>query len=318
MYIDDDITVDEIDAVSGTLTVGKINSKIDGTNTRSFIHFTKYSLSSGFDDLDIDIKLKGKTDPQTTIYVVVYGVKGQVNNVPVNLWDRFYFYDNTSLKYEVPIDMNNKNITGVRKIATFSMSVDNHIDMKNHKIINLDDAKVKNDAINKGQLDAVETQFELKFATVNNQVTQNKNDIATINTNNYYHFTDQLKHDNTNTVKFPAINSHIYSAVDNSEYLKITQDGHYQIIYADYCQQSGYFTIHDDTNGNDLFVLNINNTSNWSPITINAVVSITVDNGFNYARIKMNIQNGKPDINPILDGRPGYSTFFIKYLNSFA
>ena len=59
MYIDDGITVDEIDAVSGTLTVGKINSKIDRTNTRSIIHFTKYSISSGYDDLDIDIKLKG-------------------------------------------------------------------------------------------------------------------------------------------------------------------------------------------------------------------------------------------------------------------
>ena len=58
-------------------------------------------------------KLKGKTDPQTTIYVVVYGVKGSVNDVPVNLWDRFYYYDNSSLKYEVPIDMNNNKISGV-------------------------------------------------------------------------------------------------------------------------------------------------------------------------------------------------------------
>ena len=91
MYIDDGLTVDQIDASSGTLKVENINSKIDGTNTRSIIHFVKYSLSSSFDDLDIDIKLKGKTDPQTTIYVVVYGVKGRVNNVPVNLWDRFYY-----------------------------------------------------------------------------------------------------------------------------------------------------------------------------------------------------------------------------------
>ena len=84
MYIDNGITVDEIDATSGTLVVGKINSKIDGTKTRSIIHFTKYTISPGFDDLDIDIKLKGKTDPQTTINVVVYGVKGLVNNVSVN------------------------------------------------------------------------------------------------------------------------------------------------------------------------------------------------------------------------------------------
>ena len=99
MYIDNGITVDEIDATSGTLVVEKINSKIDGTKTRSIIHFTKYTISPGFDDLDIDIKLKGKTDPQTTINVVVYGVKGLVNNVSVNLWDRYYYY---YLKFELP------------------------------------------------------------------------------------------------------------------------------------------------------------------------------------------------------------------------
>ena len=123
MYIDNGITVDEIDSTSGTLVVGKINSKIDGTKTRSIIQFTKYTISPGFDDLDIDIKLKGKTDPQTTINVVVYGVKGQVNNVSVNLWDRFYYYDNTSIKFELPVDMNQKDITGVNKITTTNLDV---------------------------------------------------------------------------------------------------------------------------------------------------------------------------------------------------
>ena len=105
MYVDDGITIDQINASSGTISVEKINSTINGTNTRSIIHFTKHTIHSGFDDLDIDIKLKNKSDPQTTIYVVVYGVKGYANNVSVNLWDRFYYYDNNSVKYEVPIDM---------------------------------------------------------------------------------------------------------------------------------------------------------------------------------------------------------------------
>ena len=73
MYVNDVITIDEIDAVSGTLSVGKINSKIDGIKTRSIINFAKNVIHSGFDDLDINIKLKSKTDPKTTIYVVVYG-----------------------------------------------------------------------------------------------------------------------------------------------------------------------------------------------------------------------------------------------------
>ena len=284
MYIDNGITVDEIDSTSGTLVVGKINSKIDGTKTRSIINFTKYTISPGFDDLDIDIKLKGKTDPQTTINVVVYGVKGQVNNVSVNLWDRFYYYDNTSIKFELPVDMNQKDITGVNKITTTNLDVQSQIDMKGNKIIGVGDGTSNNDAVNKIQLDA-------KVATVNNKIIKIRNDINTILNSltklNYYYFTDQLKHKHANTVKFPAINSHPFSAVNNLEFLKIELDGHYQIIYTDFVLHDAQFIIHDDTNGNDLFVTNINGGRSWMPITINTVIPITVDNGFNYARIKM-------------------------------
>ena len=290
MYIDNGITVDEIDSTSGTLVVGKINSKIDGTKTRSIIHFTKYTISPGFDDLDIDIKLKGKTDPQTTINVVVYGVKGQVNNVSVNLWDRFYYYDNASIKFELPVDMNQKDITGVNKITTTNLDVQSQIDMKGNKIIGVGDGTSNNDAVNKIQLDA-------KVATVNNKIIKIRNDINTILNSltklKYYYFTDQLKHKHANTVKFPAINSHPFSAVNNLEFLKIELDGHYQIIYSDFVANDAQFIIHDDTNGNDLFVTNINSGRSWIPITINTVIPITVDNGFNYARIKLYLKKYK-------------------------
>ena len=311
MYIDNGITVDEIDSTSGTLVVGKINSKIDGTKTRSIIHFTKYTISPGFDDLDIDIKLKGKTDPQTTINVVVYGVKGQVNNVSVNLWDRFYYYDNASIKFELPVDMNQKDITGVNKITTTNLDVQSQIDMKGNKIIGVGDGTSNNDAVNKIQLDA-------KVATVNNKIIKIRNDINTILNSltklKYYYFTDQLKHKHANTVKFPAINSHPFSAVNNTEFLKIELDGHYQIIYSDFVANDAQFIIHDDTNGNDLFVTNINSGRSWIPITINTVIPITVDNGFNYARIKLYLKNTR-NINAIFHGTDN-STFYIKYLHT--
>ena len=311
MYIDNGITVDEIDSTSGTLVVGKINSKIDGTKTRSIIHFTKYTISPGFDDLDIDIKLKGKTDPQTTINVVVYGVKGQVNNVSVNLWDRFYYCDNTSIKFELPVDMNQKDITGVNKITTTNLDVNSQIDMKGNKIIGVGDGTSNNDAVNKIQLDA-------KVATVNNKIIQIRNDINTILNSltklKYYYFTDQLKHKHANTVKFPAINSHPFSAVNNSEFLKIELDGHYQIIYKDFIINDAQFIIHDDTNGNDLFVTNLNGNRSWMSITINTVIPITVDNGFNYARIKMYLKN-KRNTSSIFLGT-GNSTFYIKSLHT--
>ena len=188
MYIDNGIIVDEIDATSATLVVGKINSKIDGTKTRSIIHFTKYTISPGFDDLDIDIKFKGKTDPQTTINVVVYDVKGLVNNVSVNLWDRFYYYDNTSIKFELPVDMNQKDISGVNKITTGNLDVNGRIDMKGNKIIGVGDGTSNNDAVNKIQLD-------VKFATVNNKIIQINESISDILTQlTYFYFTDELIH----------------------------------------------------------------------------------------------------------------------------
>ena len=72
----------------------------------------------------------------------------------------------------------------------------------------------------------------------------------------------------------------------------ITLDGHYQIIYTDFYTKGkrSQFIIHDDTNGNDLFVTNLVTLSSWSPITINTVIPITTDNCFNHAKIKLYIK----------------------------
>ena len=315
MYIDYGLTVDQIDASSGTLNVENINSKIDETNTRSIIHFVKYTLSSGFDDLDIDIKLKGKTDPQTTIYVVVYGVKGQVNNVPVNLWDRFYFYDNSSLKYEVSIDMNNKDITSVNKITIGYLDVNNQIDMKNKKIIRVGDGVDNSDAVNKAQLNALETDIisaKQSLGRLLDEIRNFKKQYQShIQSMGFYYFTDQLKHNNTNTVKFSSgIDSHPFKSGADDFKFRILTDGHYQIIYTDFYKNNGKFKIHDETNGNDLFVLDIDPQSSWTRITINAIIPITVDNGFNHSDISLKLES-----TAIFDGA-GYSTFYIKYLGS--
>ena len=324
MYIDDGITIDETDAQSGTLTVGKINSRIDGTKTRSIIHFTKYTFSSGFDDLDIDIKLKNKSRsgrfiefPQTTIYVVVYGVKGYVNNVSVNLWDRFYYYDNDSVKYEASIDMNKKDITNVNKITTGDLDVNGQTDIKGNKIIGVGNGTANSDAVNKSQLEALKSEIQSRITNLVSRVNTNKADIATINKNNgYYYFTDQLRH-NITKVKFPAVDSNPYSANNNSEFFKITLDGYYQIIYTDYYSgDSCQFIIHDGTNGNDLFVTDIDGSTDWRPLTINAVIPITIDNGFGHARIKMYVEKiSSGSFNGKFDGA-GYSTFYIKYLHA--
>ena len=244
MYIDDGITIDEIDAVSGTLTVGKINSIIDGTNTRSIIHFTKYSLSSGFDDLDIDIKLKGKTDPQTTIYAIVYGVAGTQNDVDIRLWDRYFYINNEKIIFDVPIDMGNHSITSVNKITTRDLDVNNQIDMKSKKIVNLADGTADGDAVNKALLDKAESQLMELITNLTNKVIQNETAIATMNTNyGYYYFTNKLKHDNDTQVEFEhSINSYPFQTPTlnlNYNYLRINLSGYYHIIYTDFYKGSG-------------------------------------------------------------------------------
>ena len=235
MYVEDRITIDQIEGTSGTLSGITTKSNIDGTKTRSIIHFSYNGFASGFNDLDFDIKLKSKTDPQTTIYVVVYGVKGNVNNVSVGLWDRLYYYDNDSVQYEAPINMNGKDITGVNKIVTNNLDVNGQTDIKGNKIVNLGDGSADNDAVNKSQLNVVEKQFTI----INNTVAKNNVNIATINVNNgYYYFTNHLNHKNYNTVLFQNItNSYPSSNGENTvtgskiySLLRILISGNYHII----------------------------------------------------------------------------------------
>ena len=228
MYVEDGITIDEINATSGTLTVEKIISRIDGTNTRSIIHFTKYTISSGFDDLEIDLKLKSKTDPQTTIFVIVYGVKGYVNNVSVNLWDRFYYYNNDSVKYEAPIDMNGNKITGVAD--------------------GVDDS----DVMNKAQFDKIQSYYfytnDLKHNNKKNvnfpnfykyPFDSNISEIINIKLSGYYHiiYTDYYKGD-TSIFRIHRNTTSIYTlTVDaKSDWTQLTINIVHEFESGDYLQ----------------------------------------------------------------------------------
>ena len=87
MYYSDKIDQNEVIVTAGssTLNVSKVNTNSFSDHSRSIINFHKYIFSSDYEDLDIDIILKHKFgeryDPNTTIYVIVYGVKGHQNDV---------------------------------------------------------------------------------------------------------------------------------------------------------------------------------------------------------------------------------------------
>ena len=261
--------------------------------------------------------------------MVCYGIKGLHTDIPLSVYDAIWGFDNGKVTFNETIDMNGKDITGVNKMDVKDLDVNNQIDMKSKKIIGVGDGITKSDAVNKGQLEGVETQVTSQITTVNNKVTQNKTEIETINNHNgYFAFTDQLKHDNEPIVKFPPNNTQSFKhwrpsikfpfelvANDNTK-LRLKLNGWYHIIYTDNCKYGGQFQIYDNTNSVYAFVAPVVYHDKFEPFVINAVFNITIDeNLVPYVEIIMRIVKLLPNnSDPQLDGTCD-STFYIKYLS---
>ena len=153
MYYSDKIDKNQVtvNAISDSLTVSRTNTHTFSDHSRSIINFHKYIFSSGFEDLDIDIALKNKAgksyDPNTTIYVVVYGVTGQKINVSTLVWDGAFELENKALKLKANIDMNEHDIINVDKLF-----FKDYFDMEGKEIKNMGDGIENGDAVNIKQL----------------------------------------------------------------------------------------------------------------------------------------------------------------------
>ena len=158
MYFSDKIDQDKItiNALSGTLSVSKINTKKSSDHTRSVINFYKAIIYPSDDELDIDIALKNKAgqsyEADTQIFVVVYGVAGTQNDVDTRLWDRYFYVDDKKIHFEAPIDMVDKDIENVNNLG-----INNELNMNNREIKNLGDGNENSDAVNVKQLNDLET-----------------------------------------------------------------------------------------------------------------------------------------------------------------
>ena len=144
-----------VSATSGTLNVSRTNTNTFSDHSRSIINFHKYIFSSGYEDLDIDIALKNRAgesyDPNTTIYVIVYGVTGHQNEVSTLVWDSAFALENKALKLKANIDMNEHDIINVDKL-----SFKDYFDMGGKEIKNLGDGTENGDAVNIKQLNEYE------------------------------------------------------------------------------------------------------------------------------------------------------------------
>ena len=170
-----------VNASSGTLNVSRTNTNTFSDHSRSIINFHKYIFSSGYEDLDIDIALKNKAgenyDPNTTIYVIVYGVTGHQNEVSTLVWDSAFALENKALKLKANIDMNEHDIINVDKL-----SFKDYFDMGGKEIKNVGDGIENGDAANIKQLNDYEDNLvnyiSRKITEVNGKITGVKDNLG--------------------------------------------------------------------------------------------------------------------------------------------
>jgi len=104
----------------------------------------------------IDMVLKNKAGisyaKKLTIFIIIYGVSGYVNNVHTSVWDRLFEVTNNTIKFEAAIDMNKLDITNVD-----NLSINKLLNMNSKVIKNLGNGVESADSVNIGQLNEMES-----------------------------------------------------------------------------------------------------------------------------------------------------------------
>ena len=103
------------------------------------------------DYLFFTITGNGTTSTNPEVYLIFYGIKGWVNNIPQEIYDH-------TLE------------TGMFEYDNGNMKIYHNIDMDNNKIINLDGGIDNNDAVNMEQFNIIKTRFDAQVPYMKNNI----------------------------------------------------------------------------------------------------------------------------------------------------
>ena len=286
----------QISAISAVETVSKVTTNVFNNHTRSIIHLYKYNNVAP-NRLMIDMVLKNKAGisyaNELTIFVIVYGVSGYVNNVHTSVWDRLFEVTNNSIKFEATIDMDNKQIknladpiTGTDALNLNSgnrkyLKVDgtnqmkDNLDMDNQQINNLADGAHGSDAVNVTQLINMTTTTNTEISKVNTNLqnsisnlkkqinNQINNAIAEYGYVNYLMFVFYLDNNEFNNgekiskLSDKKIALPSYNAIQNTQSRKPTADDDLNFSYLHF-RQKQCLTVNynlNDKNNLNIFVV---------------------------------------------------------------
>ena len=244
----------QISAVSTVETVSKVTTNVFNNHTRSIIHLHKYNNVAP-NRLMIDMVLKNKITSvsinELTIFVIVYGVSGYVNNVNTSVWDRLFEVTNNSIKFEAPIDMDNKQINNLADGAHGSDAVNVT------QLINM--TTTTNTEISKVNTNLQNSISNLK-KQINNQI---NNAIAEYGYVNYLIFVFYLDNNEFNngekisTLSDKKIALPSYNAIQNTQSRKPTADDDLNFSYLHF-RQKQCLTVNynlNDKNNLNIFVV---------------------------------------------------------------
>ena len=132
--------------------------------------------------------------------------------------------------------------------------------------------------------------------------------------NKYYYFEYNLGHTNAKVVKFKNnLNKYPFATINNESKrseLILSLEGYYQVIYTDFYKSFGIIQIIDDGN-RTLFHIQLMNVTDWTPLTINAIIHVNKMNPIYLPKIQVKATGQSIQLRGNL-----FSNFLIKYLHS--
>ena len=319
----------QISAVSTVETVSKVTTNVFNNHTRSIIHLHKYNNVAP-NRLMIDMVLKNKITSismnELTIFVIVYGVSGYVNNVHTSVWDRLFEVTNNSIKFEATIDMDNKQIKNLADPITGTdalnlnfgnrkyLKVDgtnqmkDNLDMDNKQINNLADGAHGSDAVNVTQLINMTTTTNTEISNLKKQINNAIAEHGYQNSLICVFYLDNNQFNNGDKIaNLPDIKSFmpIHDANQSVESRKPTADDDLNFSYINYRKQQ-FLTVNYNLNGkNNLNVFIVFRILDSPGARLNAIFGndngghdryIAVRHHFTPKKLKIGYGNGYLDI----------------------
>ena len=100
-----------VDCRSTRLNVNKQSTKSFTNYTRSIINLHKWHISPP-EYLMVDLKCDGlpTTAKQGKAYLIIYGIKGNHSDVPADVYDKDFIFENNKMVMETNLDKNSHDI----------------------------------------------------------------------------------------------------------------------------------------------------------------------------------------------------------------